>query len=232
MRPDIIVHNLSIVRQRMREAALRCDRSPDDIQLVVVTKTQSADVARMALQAGATILGENYVQESREKFEALVGLQTQWHFIGHPQRNKAKYLVRIFDLIHSVDSERVAMELDKHAQKNGKVQNILVQINLGGESTKSGISEDRALTLVQNISNLSHIRIKGLMTMPPYFNQPERARPFFVALRQLKEHIQKAHIPRVEMTELSMGMTGDFEVAIEEGASLVRIGTAIFGARQ
>ncbi len=232
MRPDIIVHNLSIVRQRIREAALRSDRSPDDIQLVVVTKTQSADVVRMAVQAGASTLGENYVQESCEKFEALVGLQTQWHFIGHLQRNKAKYVVRIFDLIHSVDSERLAIELDKQAQRNSKVQNILVQVNLSGESTKSGISEDRALTLVQNISNLSHIRIKGLMTMPPYFNQPERVRPFFVALRQLKDHIQKAHIPRVEMTELSMGMTGDFEVAIEEGASLVRIGTAIFGARQ
>jgi PLP dependent protein len=231
MRADTLAHRLAAVRQRIAQAALRCGRRPEEIQLVTVAKGQSAEVVRMALDAGATTIGENYVQESRDKFNALSDRHTRWHFIGHLQRNKAKDVVRIFDLIHSVDSEALANALDKQAQKIGKVQGILVQVNISEEPTKSGISQGRALALVKSISQLSHIRIKGLMTLPPFFNQPELVRPYFVALGQLKERIQREGLAAVDMEELSMGMTGDFEVAIEEGATLVRIGTAIFGER-
>lgn len=228
---DTIARNIADVKRRMAQTALEGGRSPDQVRLVAVGKTQTPDAVRSAIKAGAAIIGENYVQESREKFDALVDLQAQWHFIGHLQRNKAKYVVRIFDLIHSVDSEKLAAELDKEAQKIGKVQKILVQVNISGERTKSGISEAQAISLVKSISKRPHLRIKGLMTMPPYFNQPEKARPHFAALRQLKERIQIQNLPQVEMAELSMGMTGDFEVAIAEGATLVRVGTAIFGER-
>lgn len=232
MQAETIAHNLQKVRDRIAEALFRAGRPSDAVQLVAVGKTQTPEVVRMAIDAGAVTIGENYVQESRDKLDALVDTNAQWHFIGHLQSNKAKYVVRMFDLIHSVDSEKLAVELDKQARKVDKVQKILVQVNISSEKSKSGISRDQALALVKSISELQNIRVKGLMTMPPFFNQPEMARPYFVALRQVKNHIQSKNLPNVDMTELSMGMTGDFEVAIEEGATLVRIGTAIFGERR
>jgi hypothetical protein len=223
---------LEQVKERIRQAAESCNRDADSIRLVAVSKTIAADTVREAIEAGVTILGENYVQEARDKFNALVQYPVSWHFIGHLQSNKAKYGVRLFDLIHSVDSLKLARELDKQAAKVDKVQHILVQVNISGEDTKSGISADEAPGLIAEIGQLKNIAVKGLMTMPPYFYQPEKVRPFFAALRELRDRIKAQSLPHVSMDELSMGMTGDFEVAIKEGATLVRIGTAIFGERQ
>jgi hypothetical protein len=183
------------------------------------------------VDAGVHILGENYIQEARDKIEALSDLDVEWHFIGHLQRNKAKYAVRLFDLIHSVDSIRLAREIDKQAAKAGKQQAILIQVNTGKEASKSGVYEEDAQALAREAAHMEHIAVKGLMTLPPYFNAPDKVRPYFRALRELRDRIRSAGLPGIEMAELSMGMTGDFETAIEEGATMVRIGTAIFGER-
>ena len=223
---------LEKVRERIRQAAESSNRDADSVRLVAVSKTVAADIVREAIEAGVTILGESYVQEARDKFKALVQYPVSWHFIGHLQSNKAKYAVRLFDLIHSVDSLKLTRELNKQAAKVDKVQQILVQVNISGEDTKSGISADEAPGLIAEIGRLKNIAVKGLMTMPPYFYQPEKVRPFFAALRELRDRIKEHTPPNVSLDELSMGMTGDFEVAIKEGATLVRIGTAIFGERQ
>jgi len=223
---------LEKVKERIRQAAESCGRDADSVRLVAVSKTVATDIVREAIEAGVAILGENYVQEARDKFKALVQYTVSWHFIGHLQSNKAKYAVRLFDLIHSVDSLKLARELDKQAAKVDKVQQILVQVNISGEDTKSGISADETPGLIAEIGRLKNIAVKGLMTMPPYFYQPEKVRPFFAALRELRDRIKARTPPNVSLEELSMGMTGDFEVAIKEGATLVRIGTAIFGERQ
>jgi len=223
---------LEHIKERIRQAAKSCNRNPDSIRLVAVSKTVPAETVKEAIEAGATILGENYVQDAREKFDALVHYPVSWHFIGHLQSNKAKYAVRLFDLIHSVDSLKLARALDKEAKKVDKIQPILVQVNISGEDTKSGISAEDAPGLIPEISHLKNLSIKGLMTMPPYFYQPEKVRPYFAALRELRDQMKKQSLPNVSLEELSMGMTGDFEVAIEEGATLVRIGTAIFGERK
>ncbi len=223
---------LDQIKERIRQAAEACGRDADSVRLVAVSKTVAPDIVREALEAGVTILGENYVQEAREKFKALVQYPVSWHFIGHLQSNKAKYAVRLFDLIHSVDSLKLAHELDKKAAKVDKIQQILVQVNISGEDTKSGISADETIELISAISLLKNLSIKGLMTMPPFFYQPEKVRPYFAALRNLRDQIKERCIPNVSMQELSMGMTGDFEVAIQNGATLVRIGTALFGERK
>jgi hypothetical protein len=222
---------LEQIKERIRQAAESCNRDAESVRLVAVSKTIPAETVKDAIESGVTILGENYVQEVREKFNALVQYPLSWHLIVHLQSNKAKYAVRLFDLIHSVDSLKLARELHKAAQKADKVQPILVQVNISGEGTKSGISAKEAPGLISEISRMENLSIKGLMTMPPYFYQPEKVRPFFAALRELRDEIKKQAPANVSMEELSMGMTGDFEVAIEEGATLVRIGTAIFGER-
>lgn len=218
------------VRQRIAKAAFRCGRNPDSVSLVAVTKTQPVEAMRLAIDAGAGIVGENYIQEARGKFEILIDQPIRWHFIGHLQSNKAKYAVRMFEMIHGVDSVKLAAELDRQARKAGKIQSLLVQVNIGRESSKSGIEQERTLDLIGTISQYHDLQIDGLMTMPPFFNAPERARPYFAALRRLRDQAtQKLGIP---LNHLSMGMSGDYEVAIEEGATLVRVGTAIFGERQ
>jgi pyridoxal phosphate enzyme (YggS family) len=227
----MIVTNLNRVRERIAGAASRSGRPPESVQLVAVSKTVGPQPIREAVAAGVTVLGENYVQEARDKTAALSDVAVSWHFIGHLQTNKAKYAVKIFDLIHSVDSLKLAAELDRQAEKAGKVQRILIQVNLAGEASKSGVSEAQAPVLASEASGLKHVAVEGLMTMPPYFNAPERVRPYFRALCALRERIAAMQIPGVQMKELSMGMTGDFEVAVEEGATLVRVGTAIFGER-
>ena len=224
-------NRLEQIRKRIQSAAEACDRNNEEIQLVAVSKTKPKEKLIEAFDAGIKVFGENYVQEAREKFNALYTYPISWHFIGHLQTNKAKYVVKIFDLIHSVDSYKLAKELDKQARKNNKIQKVLVQVNIAEEDSKSGVQAHDTLSLIREISLLGNLSVKGLMTMPPYFNAPEKARPFFKALRQLRNDIRKAHIPGISMNELSMGMTGDFEVAIQEGATLVRIGTAIFGER-
>jgi pyridoxal phosphate enzyme (YggS family) len=223
---------LEQIKERIRKACESCNRDADSVRLVAVSKTIAAGTVKEAIEAGVTVLGENYIQEAREKFNTLVQYPVSWHFIGHLQSNKAKYAVRLFDLIHSVDSFKLARELDKQAKKLDKIQRILVQVNIGAEDTKSGISADEAPGLISEISRLENLSIRGLMTMPPYFYQPEKVKPFFAALRELRDRIKAQALPNVSLEELSMGMTGDFEVAIEEGATLVRIGTAIFGERK
>ena len=223
--------NIEHIRDRIKAAAESCGRRPESVKLVAVSKTVPADRVKAAVAEGITILGENYIQEARDKIETLADLQVNWHFIGHLQRNKAKFAVQLFDLIHSVDSIRLAREIDKQAGKIAKHQDILIQVNTGKEATKSGIYEEDALTLVRETAQLENVRIKGLMTLPPYFNAPAKVRPYFQALRQLRDRIAEEGIRGIEMEALSMGMTGDFETAIEEGATMVRIGTAIFGER-
>ena len=223
---------LEQVKDRIRRAAESCNRDADSVKLVAVSKTIAAESVREAIEAGVTILGENYVQEARDKFKALVQYPVSWHFIGHLQSNKAKYAVRLFDLIHSVDSLKLARELNKQAAKLEKIQQILIQVNISGEDTKSGIAPHEAPGLIAEIGSMKNLAVKGLMTMPPYFYQPEKVQPFFAALRELRDQIKAQSLPNISLEELSMGMTGDFEVAIQEGATLVRIGTAIFGERQ
>jgi len=190
-----------------------------------------AEVVREAIEAGMNDLGENYIQEARDKINRLAATPVNWHFIGHLQSNKAKYAVRLFDLIHSVDSLKLARELDKYAKINDKIQAMLIQVNVAREDTKSGVYVENTLKLLTDIGQLENVSVKGLMTMPPYFNAPEKVRPFFAALRELRDRIVLERIPNIAMDDLSMGMTGDFEAAIEEGATMVRIGTAIFGER-
>lgn len=219
------------MKDRINKAALRCNRDPESIHLVAVSKTIPANRIREAIEAGVTTLGENYVQEARNKFNVLSAYQVSWHFIGHLQSNKAKYAVRLFDLIHSVDTLKLARELNKQANKVNKIQDVLIQINISKEPSKSGSDIENAANLIKDIVLFENLSIKGLMAMPPFFNNPEKTRPYFIALRNLRDQIQKA-LPGVVLDELSMGMTGDFEAAIEEGATLVRIGTAIFGERR
>ena len=183
-----------------------------------------------AIEAGARILGENYIQEAQKKIEIL-GAGVSWHFIGHLQKNKAKYAVRLFDLIHAVDDFALAEELNRTAEKNGKTQEILLQADLSGEATKFGAAEGEILKMAERVAALKNVSVRGLMTMPPWFPDAEAARPFFRALRELRDRIADRRIPGVEMMELSMGMSDDFVVAGEEGATIVRIGRAIFGKR-
>ncbi len=226
-----IAENINRVMNRIRNAAASCGRDPETVKMVAVTKTVEAGRIREAADAGLDCFGENYVQEAREKIEALSDADISWHFIGHLQSNKAKHTVGLFDLIHSVDSEKLARQIDKQAAKRGLVQKILVQVNVGGEEQKSGVDEEAAAELVRGIAGLENVSVQGLMTMPPFFDEPEKVRPCFRRLTQLREEIAAQNIAGTEMKELSMGMTGDFEAAIAEGATLVRIGTAIFGER-
>ena len=223
---------LANVLDRIHQAATACGRDPESIHLVAVSKTVPVDRVRAAIDAGVKVLGENYVQEAQEKIKTLSSYSVSWHFIGHLQSNKAKYAVKLFHLIHSVDSVKLARELDKQSKKINKIQKILIQVNVGEETSKSGAGPENAQRLIEDVSHFENLSIQGLMTMPPYFYEPERVRPFFIELRKLRDRIKNATIPNVVMDELSMGMTGDFEAAIQEGATLVRIGTAIFGERQ
>ncbi len=225
-----ISQNLANIRLRIRAAAEAAGRDPDTVRLVAVSKTRPAGDIVEAFQAGQTIFGENYVQELTAKLDQLQE-PIQWHVIGHLQSNKVKYIAGRVALIHSVDRFSLAEEISRQWGKLGMVCPVLIQVNISGETTKSGTTEAGALQLVRECARLPNLRIKGLMTMPPFFDDPEAARPYFAGLRRLSEEIIAAGIAGVEMVELSMGMSGDFEAAIQEGATLVRVGTAIFGER-
>ncbi|MGQ9687899.1 MAG: YggS family pyridoxal phosphate-dependent enzyme [Desulfobaccales bacterium] len=226
----LISQNLREIHRRLHEAAVRAGRNPAAVRLVAVTKTVDLERLREAVAAGQTLFGENYVQEAKAKIAAL-GPGLTWHFIGHLQSNKAKAAVELFELIHSVDRLRLAQALDQAAGRLGKIQDILVQVNLAGEATKSGAAPEEVPELLRKISQLPHLQVLGLMTMPPWFPDPEEARPYFRALRELRDRLRRLKVVEGELPELSMGMTSDFEVAVAEGATLVRLGTAIFGAR-
>ncbi len=225
-----IPRNLADIRQRIRTAAETAGRDPSTVRLVAVSKTRPADDIIEAFRAGQTIFGENYVQELTTKLDQ-VQEPVQWHVIGHLQSNKVKYIAGRVALIHSVDRLSLAEEINRQWGKLGRICPVLIQVNISGESTKSGTTEEGALQLVKDCALLPNIRVQGLMTMPPFFDDPEAARPYFAELRRLSRTIEAAGIPDVEMRELSMGMSGDFEAAIQEGATLVRVGTAIFGER-
>lgn len=227
-----MIENVKIILDTIKNTAVACGRDPQTVQLVAVSKTVPAERVRQTIQQGGIkILGENYIQEACEKITALSMESVTWHFIGHLQSNKAKLAVRHFDLIHTVDRLKLAKELNKEARKLNKIQKILIQVNIGGEATKSGIDVKTAESLVEEIRRFDYLSIQGLMTLPPFFDDPERVRPCFRTLRELRDRIRAKNIPRVHMQELSMGMSGDYPVAIEEGATLVRIGTAVFGRR-
>jgi hypothetical protein len=223
-----IRENLLRVTERIEKAAQNAGRNLKDIQLVAVSKTVETDRIKEAIEAGVSILGENYVQEAQKKIEEI-GKSVSWHFIGHLQSNKTKVAVRLFDAIHSVDSVALAEELNRRAQQVNRKIPVMIEVNLSGETTKFGTEEEKVTTVTQGVLKLDHLSLEGLMTMPPYFDDPEMSRPYFVQLRELKERLVKGGIP---LKELSMGMSNDFEIAIQEGATYVRVGTAIFGARK
>lgn len=225
-----IAGNLSEIRARMAAVAVRSSRNPDTVRLLAVSKTRPAVDVDEAARAGQELFGENYVQELTAKAREVT-LPVTWHFIGALQSNKVRQIAGLVEMIHSVDRISLAEEIDRQWGKLGKNCAVLVQVNVSGEATKSGTTGDEALRLIREMARLPRIRIRGLMTMPPFFDDPDGVRPYFRELRELADKIRAERIPGVEMTELSMGMSGDYEVAIEEGATLVRIGSSIFGRR-
>ncbi|GFE57671.1 YggS family pyridoxal phosphate-dependent enzyme [Geobacter sp. AOG1] len=226
-----IADNLKIIQDRIAAAAVKAGRDPASVRLVAVSKTQSAEAVTGAARAGQLLFGENYVQEFAAK-AAEVKEPVEWHFIGSLQSNKVKYLAGLVTLIHSVDRLSLAEEIDRQWRRLGRSCDVLIQVNIAEEATKSGTTSAGLLDLVRSVARLPHLRVRGLMTMPPFFDDPEGARPYFRELRRLAGEITVMGIPGVTMAELSMGMSGDFEAAIAEGATLVRIGTAVFGERQ
>jgi pyridoxal phosphate enzyme (YggS family) len=226
-----IISNINAIKQKIVAAAQRAGRDPLSIKLMVVTKTVPPERILKAIEAGLTMLGENYVQEAKDKI-AAIGDHAQWHMIGHLQTNKAKYAVKLFDCVHSVDRLELAQELDKRAGQIKHKLNVLIEVNVSKEESKSGTEKTQALELVRQVAHFPNLAVRGLMTMAPYSDNPENSRPYFKALRDLRDDINRANIAGISMEELSMGMTDDFEVAIEEGATIIRIGRAIFGKRQ
>ena len=203
---------------------------PAGVQLVAAAKTRTVAEILEAIQAGLTIIGHNYVQEAERSFEAI-GSEAKWHMIGHLQSNKAKKAVRIFDMIETVDSLKLAKAIDKACRNINKSMPVLIEINSGEESQKAGVIPADAVSLIKKISELENVRVMGLMTMGPFSGDPEHARPYFQKTRQLFKDIEQANFPGIKMKYLSMGMSNSYRVALDEGANLVRIGTRIFGER-
>lgn len=220
---------LDAVRGRIEEACRQAGRQPADVTLVAVSKTVAAERVREALAQGQRIFGENRVQEALAKIPQ-VGGEARWHLVGHLQRNKARHATGAFELIQSIDGEELALEVDKRAARAGIVQPVLIQVHLGGETTKHGVSEDELAPLLDRIASLGHLDPRGLMTIPPPVERPDDNRRWFSRLRELRDSaVRRSGKP---LPELSMGMTDDFEVAVAEGATLVRVGRAIFGERE
>lgn len=222
--------NLQNIRQQIEEAALKAGRNPQDITLVAVTKTVPVERIEEALQCGITHIGENRVQEAQQKYP-VIGERVCWHLIGHLQTNKVKYVLPMFQLIHSVDRLNLAEEISRQANQRNMTAKILVQVNVAGEDTKYGLDPAQTIEFVRHISHLPGLKIEGLMTIAPFVDDQEEVRPVFRTLRQQADTIRELKIPGVNMDILSMGMTGDYTVAVEEGATLVRVGSGIFGSR-
>lgn len=223
-----ISQNLAGIRERIRGASESCKRDPAGIRLIAVSKTVSFGMVKEAHAAGQRAFGENYVQELVKKADILANLDIDWHFIGHLQRNKVKYVIPIVKSIHSLDSIRLAEEIEKRAPQP---LNCLIEVNLAGEGTKTGIDPAGLPGLIQAVKGMSKINLTGLMTIPPYDADPENSRPYFIKLRELMNKINDEKLYARPLAELSMGMTFDLEIAIEEGSTFVRVGTGIFGAR-
>ena len=232
MTREEIGENLRTVRDRIAAAATRAGREPGEVTLVVVTKTRPMDEVRAAIEAGATDLGENYVQELVAKAEGFGDSDVRWHAIGHLQTNKVRQVAPVVSLVHSLDSLRLAEEIDRRAAAAGRTIPALVQVNVAGEDSKFGVDEAGLMDLAPPVMQLQNVRLAGLMTMPPFVEEGEDNRLHFARLRELRDGLTALGIPADNLRELSMGMTSDYEVAVEEGATLVRVGTAIFGPRQ
>jgi pyridoxal phosphate enzyme (YggS family) len=224
-----VAENLAEVRWRMAEAARRAGCDPAAVRLVAASKTHLPSMVQEALTAGQTLFGENYLQEAADKIKA-VGIGPRWHFIGHLQSNKAKPAAELFTMVETVHSLRLAKALNRHAGELGRRLSVLIQVNLGGAAQKSGCTSAEAPDLAKEVAELEHLKLRGLMTMPPYDEDYEAGRPIFAGLRELAVRLAP-ELPPGSMAELSMGMSHDFMTAIEEGATLVRVGTAIFGRR-
>lgn len=221
---------LTLVEDKIQKACERSGRNREDVTLIAVSKTKPIEMLQEAYNLGVRIFGENKVQELTEKYE-LLPKDIQWHLIGHLQTNKVKYIVDKVDLIHSVDSLKLAETIEKEAAKKGCIVRILVEVNVAEEESKFGIKVEDVLPFMEKISNFSHIKVEGLMTIAPFVENPEENRMIFSKLRQLSVDINAKNIDNVNVSILSMGMTNDYEVAIEEGATFVRVGTGIFGKR-
>lgn len=229
--PEAIAKRVQSVLTKIRSAEEKAGRPAGTVRLVAATKAVTIEHIGEGVRAGLSILGENRVQEALPKIAAYTKAPVHWHFIGQLQRRKVRSVIGLFDLIHSVDSLDLAQEIDRRAREAGRQQNVLLEVNIGKERTKAGFHPDDVIQSVQMMAQLSHARIKGLMTIPPLTADPDLARPYFRTLHDLARQIAALDLPTVGMDELSMGMSNDYEVAIEEGATLVRVGTAIFGAR-
>jgi PLP dependent protein len=231
--PGLIRERLGYVRQQVETTARRCNRDPKEISLIAISKTHPPEVVRSGIELGITDLGENRVQEAETKITALGRHIVRWHLVGHLQTNKARRAVRLFDVIHSLDSASLALRLDQLCVEEDRAElSVLVQVDLADEETKSGVKEGELATLIDAVRGCHHLRLVGLMTLPPFFENPEHVRPFFRRLRQLRDELARNRVFRDGQGALSMGMSHDFSVAIEEGATMVRVGTAIFGERK
>jgi pyridoxal phosphate enzyme (YggS family) len=224
-----LADNLASVQQRIRTACERAGRDPGSVALVAVAKTQPPEVVRAAAELGLTLFGENKVQEAKAKIPLCPG-RLRWHFIGHLQSNKCRDAVSLFEMIQSVDSLHLAEEIHKRAEQVAKTMPILLEVNVAGEGSKFGYQPEQMLAELNAINSLSRLEIHGLMAIPPFTPVPEKARPHFRRLRELREQCEQ--LLGAPLPHLSMGMSGDFEIAIEEGATIVRIGTALFGERR
>jgi pyridoxal phosphate enzyme (YggS family) len=225
---ETIKNNLKIISEKIKKAASSVNKNPEEIKLVAVTKTATTEQIKEALNAGVKIIGENRVQDAKEKYQIFT-TDIEWHLIGHLQTNKAKYAVEIFDCIHSLDSIKLAQEIDKRSLQFGKIKDVLVEVNVSGEESKYGIKPEEVEPFLKGISEFPRIRVRGLMTIAPIVEDKEKIRPYFRKLQELSKEIKSKNIENVKMDYLSMGMTEDFEIAIEEGANMVRIGRGIFG---
>jgi len=225
-----IHENLKQVRDRVTAAADRAGRGPEAVRLVAVSKTKPASLILEAIDAGVTEIGENQLQEAKAKY-GQIDRPVKWHFVGHLQRNKVKAALRFFDLIHSVDSLRLLNEINRRSAGLNCQTDVLVQVNTSGESSKYGVQPEQVLSFIESALECSRVRIKGLMTIAPFTSNVKAVRSSFALLRRLQEQVKTQEFEGVDMAYLSMGMTHDFEVAVEEGANIIRIGTAIFGKR-
>jgi pyridoxal phosphate enzyme (YggS family) len=227
-----IQSNIKKIHDEICAAAQKSGQDSSQITLIAVSKRKPAEMIQQAIDAGHRDFGENYIQEAMEKIDLIGRKSATWHFIGHLQSNKAKFAVKYFDLIHTVDKVKLAKEINRQAEKIGKIQEILLQVNISHETTKSGAEENEIMDIAKQVCRFDNLHISGLMCMPPFFDDPEDARVYFKKLKQISKDIEALNLPNTAMTHLSMGMSHDFTVAVEEGATLVRVGTAIFGARE
>jgi PLP dependent protein len=229
---DHIAQNLQYIRERIAQAAAACGRSLDEISLLAISKNFPKEFVVRAAEAGVHMFGENRVQEAEEKIPSLAGIpDLQWHLVGHLQTNKARRAAELFDVVHSLDNMKLAARLNQASLEAGKVLSVLLQVDLGNEETKFGAEPDRIREIIAALGDCRSLRLDGLMTIPPFFEDPEIVRPYFARLRKIREELESEQPGCLGLKHLSMGMSHDFEQAIREGATILRIGTAIFGSR-